>query len=298
MNTSLCEAFDAYVVIHDGLAVFESCESWRLLRRLKEGDTLEAAGEAQDVQGFKMLPIFPTGAVEMRGLGTRSEDTRTPILLNPCLFGSSEGAGAPSSKDVSECCHVEGSLLLRLAEDFVDIDDEFSYVAVKNDDFTFCRDATAPLADQSCPQAYSPHTVEPSSDAQSLTPLKLEGKVEGRDASIQQLVVKNTFLDIRIDSGEKVDPEWKSCPTVIMTNEFLTKYRAMEEAHIRGDCRPCAYFLTKADGCQNGGGCSFCHLCPFSALKQKKKEKVKALKQRDYQERLSRARGLRANCNS
>jgi len=287
MTANLCEARDEYVVIQDGLAVFD-CWSrgarWMLLRRLKEGDILEAAGEVQDVQGIKMLPIFPTGAVEMRGLDNPSEDIRRPILLNRCLFGSSE--------DVSASCHVEDSSLLRPAENFVETDDEFSFVAVKHDDFTFRYGTTPPHAGNPCQQACTPRTVESSSDTQSSSTHELEGKAEDEDATPcgakmfpERLVVRNTFFDIEIDSGEKVETQWKSCPTVIMTKEFRTKYPAMEQAHIQGDCRPCAYFLTKTDGCQHGGECSFCHLCPLGALKIKKKEKVKSLKQRDYRAR-------------
>merc|ERR1712232_1546924 len=56
----------------------------------------------------------------------------------------------------------------------------------------------------------------------------------------------------------------------------------MEQAHINGDCRPCAFYLIKDDGCRLGSQCKFCHLCPPGALKKKKKEKVKALKEQDY----------------
>merc|ERR1712118_134528 len=51
-----------------------------------------------------------------------------------------------------------------------------------------------------------------------------------------------------------------------------------EEKHIRGECKPCAYYLKKADSCRLGAQCTFCHLCPEGAVKARKKEKIRALR--------------------
>jgi len=48
--------------------------------------------------------------------------------------------------------------------------------------------------------------------------------------------------------------------------------------HERGECRPCAYFAVKSDGCRLESGCQFCHLCTSDDLKRRKKERVKAIK--------------------
>mmetsp|Transcript_51212 Transcript_51212/g.94745 ORF Transcript_51212/g.94745 Transcript_51212/m.94745 type:complete len:287 (+) Transcript_51212:80-940(+) len=42
-------------------------------------------------------------------------------------------------------------------------------------------------------------------------------------------------------------------------------------AHERGECRPCAFFLYKDDGCRWGDSCSFCHLCPKGEIKARRK---------------------------
>jgi len=148
------------------------------------------------------------------------------------------------------------------------------------------------------------HTVLPSSAIQSQNPLQhaatfhisssLEKESWSRlaatsDISDTPVTVKNTFIH---DIGPEVEhPEsstnWSSCPPMVMTKEFSTKYPKMDTNHIKGDCRPCAYFLMKVDGCRAGGDCHFCHLCPVGAIKKKKKEKVKQLKERDRIERLA-----------
>jgi hypothetical protein len=42
--------------------------------------------------------------------------------------------------------------------------------------------------------------------------------------------------------------------------------------HQTGACQPCAWFW-KPGSCQNGLNCSYCHLCPESELKDRKKSK-------------------------
>ncbi|CAK9114163.1 unnamed protein product [Durusdinium trenchii] len=44
-----------------------------------------------------------------------------------------------------------------------------------------------------------------------------------------------------------------------------------EAKHLRGECRPCAYFNYKKDGCRLGETCAFCHLCSREARKKKVK---------------------------
>lgn len=55
-----------YVATNDKVSVFESCQSSRTLRRrLDKGDIVAAVGAVCEVDGFKMLPIFPCGAVQL-----------------------------------------------------------------------------------------------------------------------------------------------------------------------------------------------------------------------------------------
>lgn len=55
---------------------------------------------------------------------------------------------------------------------------------------------------------------------------------------------------------------------VAASTEFSQK-----AAHERGECRPCAYFWQKEDGCRLGDECVFCHSCDSEALKRLKKQK-------------------------
>lgn len=47
--------------------------------------------------------------------------------------------------------------------------------------------------------------------------------------------------------------------------------------HGTGKCRPCAWFH-KSTACQKNQECNFCHLCPESALKARKKSKLAAVR--------------------
>lgn len=49
------------------------------------------------------------------------------------------------------------------------------------------------------------------------------------------------------------------------------------ENHDLGRCSPCAWNW-KPTGCINSFGCAFCHLCPASALKERRKSRVVQLK--------------------
>eukprot|EP00403_Amphidinium_massartii_P027433 CAMPEP_0178406348 /NCGR_PEP_ID=MMETSP0689_2-20121128/18866_1 /TAXON_ID=160604 /ORGANISM="Amphidinium massartii, Strain CS-259" /LENGTH=306 /DNA_ID=CAMNT_0020027387 /DNA_START=81 /DNA_END=998 /DNA_ORIENTATION=- len=42
-------------------------------------------------------------------------------------------------------------------------------------------------------------------------------------------------------------------------------------AHERGECRPCAFYCYKQDGCRWGDKCNFCHLCPKGEIKVRRK---------------------------
>lgn len=54
---------------------------------------------------------------------------------------------------------------------------------------------------------------------------------------------------------------------------------ARDAAHPRGECKPCAYFMHKTDGCRWGKDCAFCHLCDRDALKRQKKAKKVRVKE-------------------
>merc|ERR1740117_2242816 len=77
----------------------------------------------------------------------------------------------------------------------------------------------------------------------------------------------------------KVNPEWKTSPGQLMEKSWHTRQPLMEQVHYRGECKPCAYFLYKPDGCRQADNCTFCHLCKRGDIKKRKQEKKKALRQ-------------------
>lgn len=95
---------------------------------------------------------------------------------------------------------------------------------------------------------------------------------------------KNTFIhfdvpDSRVSSLTKEQIErWGSAPCILQTAPYQTKFPQMETAHVRNECKPCAYHFQKVDGCRWGDQCTFCHLCPTGEIKRRKKEKVRAIK--------------------
>jgi len=102
----------------------------------------------------------------------------------------------------------------------------------------------------------------------------------------EQLPVRNTF--IHFDERPSSDPfdelfsgasGMRSAPPGMLDQPFSTKWPEHEDKHIRRECKPCAYYIKKADSCRLGAQCGFCHLCPDGALKARKKEKIRALKQ-------------------
>jgi len=51
----------------------------------------------------------------------------------------------------------------------------------------------------------------------------------------------------------------------------------MKNTHLAGTCRPCAYFHKKVDGCRAGFDCTFCHFCPTTEVKERKREKRRSV---------------------
>lgn len=107
---------------------------------------------------------------------------------------------------------------------------------------------------------------------------------------------KNTFIhfdvpDSRVSTltKEQIAP-WRSAPCLLQTVPYRTKYPDMEPAHLRHECKPCAYHVQKGDGCRWGERCSFCHLCPTGEIKRRKKAKVHAIKVQGIRARKGDAR--------
>eukprot|EP00929_Paragymnodinium_shiwhaense_P031074 TRINITY_DN1749_c0_g1_i2.p2 TRINITY_DN1749_c0_g1~~TRINITY_DN1749_c0_g1_i2.p2 ORF type:complete len:134 (-),score=36.72 TRINITY_DN1749_c0_g1_i2:422-823(-) len=105
-----------------------------------------------------------------------------------------------------------------------------------------------------------------------------------------ELPLKNTF--IHFDGSEEDEEESptvqrseKTCPDILQESLFRTKsLLKREEAerkiemHLSGECRPCAYFAFKRDGCRMGEDCEFCHLCDRAETRRWKRARAKCLK--------------------
>jgi len=111
---------------------------------------------------------------------------------------------------------------------------------------------------------------------------------------LQDFVVKNTFIHlVEHDDDDAAGNHPKllrclsapgsllSCPFKTYTMlELHNKAYTVAELHEMGRCKPCAYRHGKADGCRLGSECGFCHACPPQELKNRKRMKVKAIKNR------------------
>merc|ERR1739847_112323 len=100
-----------------------------------------------------------------------------------------------------------------------------------------------------------------------------------------EIPVRNTF--IHFDKGMESNPfdersvglsRTRSAPPNMLKQSFRTRWPEHEEKHIRRECKPCAYFVKKADSCRLGAQCDFCHLCPEGAVKARKKEKIREIR--------------------
>jgi len=127
--------------------------------------------------------------------------------------------------------------------------------------------------------------------------------------SLRPPPVKYTFIHYDDDEGSDDDGEStcrtqgaatrsRSAPPELHTYDAAPEARQVSSAmlarHKLGNCRPCAYFRQKQDGCRLGNDCSFCHVCLPGELKKRKKERVKALKVQRRESRLSGQGSTRA----
>eukprot|EP00425_Heterocapsa_triquetra_P046117 CAMPEP_0195064122 /NCGR_PEP_ID=MMETSP0448-20130528/10311_1 /TAXON_ID=66468 /ORGANISM="Heterocapsa triquestra, Strain CCMP 448" /LENGTH=214 /DNA_ID=CAMNT_0040095117 /DNA_START=123 /DNA_END=767 /DNA_ORIENTATION=+ len=88
------------------------------------------------------------------------------------------------------------------------------------------------------------------------------------------LSVKNTFLHVELETPTLT--RCASAPGALSPQSALRTSLALQ--HERGECRPCAYFSVKVDGCRRGNDCEFCHVCTVKDIKRRKKERAKATK--------------------
>ncbi|CAE7654059.1 SLC8A1 [Symbiodinium sp. CCMP2456] len=131
-----------------------------------------------------------------------------------------------------------------------------------------------------------------AAQAAAEVPIPSPGRLDWSDAYDEQLQedvflgkleIKNTFYNIPVASSMTEihvtpDTNWKSAPAALVQKNWRTKFPEMEAAHNRGECKPCAYFLYKTDGCRNSENCPYCHLCRKGEIKRRKRQRAKQLK--------------------
>jgi len=88
-----------------------------------------------------------------------------------------------------------------------------------------------------------------------------------------QLPVKHTFIHYDDEQPQRFVKS-ASSPSILLQNAF--HIRPMSELHEHGQCIPCLYFHQKDDGCRQGSDCRFCHLCTPDQVKQHRRTKTKA----------------------
>eukprot|EP00929_Paragymnodinium_shiwhaense_P109894 TRINITY_DN76497_c0_g1_i1.p1 TRINITY_DN76497_c0_g1~~TRINITY_DN76497_c0_g1_i1.p1 ORF type:complete len:181 (+),score=19.04 TRINITY_DN76497_c0_g1_i1:84-626(+) len=102
------------------------------------------------------------------------------------------------------------------------------------------------------------------------------------------LPLKNTFVHFDETDGTgsptALPPRGQvSCPAIVQRHAFRTKTSILLEEHLQRkltlhlqkECRPCAYFAFKSDGCRQGDSCEYCHLCTRSEIRRWKRAKGK-----------------------
>lgn len=101
---------------------------------------------------------------------------------------------------------------------------------------------------------------------------------EGDPRAHRAVPVKNTFVHFDDRRGSRRVSSVRRCssaPAAVTTGAVRSKYPSMEAAHAMGQCRPCAYFLHKEDGCRNGDQCSYCHICAEGERKRRKRDRAR-----------------------
>jgi len=94
---------------------------------------------------------------------------------------------------------------------------------------------------------------------------------------------------------EMISPEVEEIVQEPTELEMMRPLYEMQLAHDSGTCHPCAYFYQKEDSCRLGMECKFCHICPPEAVKQHKKEKLKARRREQARRRGYWISGYRYN---
>lgn len=123
---------------------------------------------------------------------------------------------------------------------------------------------------------------------------------EGQDEDERQYEILSDEEDQEEPAREEDQSGQEVSPRVLLLSEALVP-SVGSALHEQGKCRPCA-FLHRADmdpkdgverpGCVNGKDCGYCHLCPPGEIRRRKKEKLRAWRDRRFLKKLMAPLGL------
>jgi hypothetical protein len=122
--------------------------------------------------------------------------------------------------------------------------------------------------------------------------MQLEGRRVGAEVPQEEQQRQGMMFAAWIQSGRWSAEDFDSDDGAVLPQENSEEGQldlsllSLDELHLRGKCKPCAYFHTKDDSCRRGAECEFCHLCPAGEVKVRKQMKIKAKK---VQQRAARA---------
>jgi len=128
-------------------------------------------------------------------------------------------------------------------------------------------------------------TTLASQPAYLAQPVKVPMPVQRDGLRAEPLPQKNTFIHFESQREDAlIRNPWGSAPPAMEGGSFHTKDPGPSKqiAHFRGECKPCAYYHNKEDGCRLGDECIFCHLCGPEEIKKRKKDKARAIKQQQH----------------
>jgi hypothetical protein len=88
------------------------------------------------------------------------------------------------------------------------------------------------------------------------------------DDFVRELLLPSVSCDDKLSECKDASPALE-----ISLSSCLGLWSAGSAEHQSGNCKPCGFFW-KGNGCQKGLNCGFCHLCPETEVKKRKKDKL------------------------
>jgi len=167
------------------------------------------------------------------------------------------------------------SLASRWASHFGEQSEHLPEISIKN---TFIQVSAFPTEPptKSAPGALLPQRFRfklKQNEGEVVTPDALQSIASPKEAPA--VVVSLSRTTTNRQTGEDMD---SSMERAEVTSGEKAGMSGGSEAHLLGQCIPCAYFWYKRDGCRLGKNCEFCHCCEKGEIKNRKRERIQQLK--------------------